>query len=611
MSRLLPWIFAVTLVAAALAVAPGFLFYYDVTPKAVVALLGGAAVCAMVGQWAGGVRQLWNCAPGKLLLLGLALGAFAAVLATAWSLDPALSATGSEWRRLGLGVELALAVSTLALAAWAAGAPERVRWILRAVAMASLAGAVYGTAQYFGLDPLQPAERYVVGEGEWAIVRPPGTLGHAGYAATFLLHGVFAGVALALADAGKWRRLGAISAGLSAVAIALSGSRSALLGLAVGGLVLATTLRPRIWRRGALAAIALALAAVAFYAAPTGERLRARVRWSGEDPGGGGRLLLWRDAAGLAAENWLAGTGPETFSAAFLPYHSVELSQRLPEQYYESPHNILLDAACSKGVLGLLALLAIVAAGAWGAWRDRSKLAYCLLAGLLATLVSQQFLAFTAATQLYFFAWAALSTALAATQETSRERRLPSLRVIGLAASVGFVWLAWGLLRADWQLERVRAAIEAGDPAAAADRYERFLQVKPAGFYADLWFSLEMRRAAMSVEGTQASRLWLAARQAARRAVERSETPQNTHYNLAAIHAEEGDPAAVERDLEAAIAAAPHWYRPYSMLAQVYLVTQRREQAIGPVRRALELTDGANARVRAVAAELGVATAPE
>jgi len=611
MSRLLPWVFAVTLVAAALAVAPGFLFYYDVTPKAVAALLGGASVCAMASAWAGGVRRLWGCGPGKLLLVGLALGAAATVAATALSRDPALSATGSEWRRLGLGVELALAAWTLALAAWAAGAPQRVLWILRAVAMASLAGAIYGTAQYFGLDPLQPAERYVVGEGEWAIVRPPGTLGHAGYAATFLLHGVFAGVALALVDRGAWRRLGAVAAGLAAVAIALSGSRSALLGLAVGGLVLATTLRPRIGRRGVLAAIVLALAAVAFYAAPTGERLRARVRWSAEDPGGGGRLLLWRDAAGLAAENWLSGTGPETFSAAFLPYHSVELSQRLPEQYYESPHNILLDAACSKGAAGLLALLAILAAGAWGAWRDGSKLAYCLLAGLLATLVSQQFLALTAATALHFFAWTGLAAALAAPEAAGRDRNRPSLAVIGWAAAVGLVWLAFGLVRADWQLERVRAAMQAGDPAAAADRYERFLQVKPAGFYSDLWFSLEMRRAAMSVEGTQASRLWLAARQAARRAAERSETPQNAHYNLAAIHAEEGDPAAVERDLKAAITAAPQWYRPYSMLAQVYLVTQRREQAIGPVRRALELTDGGNPRVRAVAAELGVATAPE
>ena len=80
---------------------------------------------------------------------------------------------------------------------WFLAGPERIRIPLRAITGAGLLVSCYGTAQYFGVDPFLPTDAYHVGGEGWGIVRPPGTLGHAGYFATYLLYVVFFGTALA------------------------------------------------------------------------------------------------------------------------------------------------------------------------------------------------------------------------------------------------------------------------------------------------------------------------------------------------------------------------------------------------------------------------------
>jgi O-antigen ligase len=545
----------------------------------------------------------------------MALQAASACLSTVLSVDEELSFIGSSWRRLGLMEELSLVVLAAAVAGFAAGSQRRIFILLRSISLAGAAGALYGISQYFGFDPFLAARSYQIGAGEWMIVRTPGTLGHAGYFAVFLTHGCFAGAALARLDPSPtWRREGTLTAALAAAAILFSGTRSAIVGLAGGAAFLLIWFRPRLRAPNLTAALLLALACWGFYISPAGEQMRARTRWYVEDPAGGGRLLLWRDSAKMGAARWLSGWGLESFSSAFLPYQSVELAQAFPDRYYESAHNIFLDAWTSQGLPGLLSLTGLLLAGGVtlrGARAHGSRLSGLLCAGLLAAALAGQFLAFTAVTKLYFYAQAALQVALAATSD-SRRGPAPSrwpLRLVCLSAACLPVYFAIVLMLADWRLERVRAALQSDDPRQAIEEYQSFSTAKPKGFYIDLWFSREMASAAAkATETTARQELWSAGRAAASRAAVHSETPQNAFYNLAFFASQEEDLATVERSLRAAAAAAPKWYQPYWMLAQVLAATGRQAEAIPLADLAVELSGGNNAEVNAVRQSLQAAT---
>src|SRR5581483_12000230 len=97
------------------------------------------------------------------------------------------------------------------------------------------AAAAYGIAQYAGWDPLLRRGSYHIGEGIWAIVRPPGTLGYVSYYATWLLISTFLSVLLLeLETSDAWKHAARASAATGAIAILLSGTRAGWLGLAAG-----------------------------------------------------------------------------------------------------------------------------------------------------------------------------------------------------------------------------------------------------------------------------------------------------------------------------------------------------------------------------------------
>src|SRR5690348_11372973 len=88
---------AVLVGLVALIVAPGALFYFDVTPKLAVLLAGAAALCFARPRVANRTFSL-------LLLATLV----SVALSTAFSPDPALSLYGSTWRRYGLVAQFAV-----------------------------------------------------------------------------------------------------------------------------------------------------------------------------------------------------------------------------------------------------------------------------------------------------------------------------------------------------------------------------------------------------------------------------------------------------------------------------------------------------------------------
>jgi len=540
-------IHAAAVACIALILTPGLFFYFDVTPKLLVLLL--AAGAAMIPLRRSKIAWL-----AVLTVASLALS-------IALSPNPRLSFFGSRWRQYG-----ALAQAAVVLFAWALSAQaQRANVFLRAVAATGALTSLYGIAQYAGWDPILPSAAYHVGEGIWTIVRPPSTLGYVSYFATWLLFVVFLSLALP-------GRFGRICAGLAVIAMILTGTRAALLGLAAGGAVWLywRGFRPPVrWHRRA-AAVALAVVAVlgAVYLSPLGQPLRSRARWFAEDPWGGARPLLWRDSFRMAMARPLAGHGIETFTAAFPHYESAALARSYPDFAHESPHNIFLDALVAQGIGGCLLLGAWCALGFVSAWTIRGKhpeLAASLAAALAAGLVSQQFTAFTIPTAVIFFSTIALTMGLAEPCDAT-VRRMP--------VAVPLVYFAVRIALADHALALTQRDLAAGNLTAAAAQYEA------SGQNNDLWYS----RALLSSGGrsrdiavrVQASQLAAAA---AERATRTAEDPFNAWYNLSAIYATRNDAAGAERSLRAAIAAHPTWFKPHWMLSQVLRVQSHTEEA--------------------------------
>ena len=340
----------------ALILAPGYSFYFDVTPKLVILLAGTAVLLA----WSA-VR--YRAAPRSFSMVIL-LTLVSLAVSSAASDHPALSVFGTIWRRYGALPQAVLLLFAWMVAAQTSGRLDRVRTILRGIVVSGVLGATYGICQYAGWDPLLSPARYHIGEGIWTIVRPPGTMGYVSYFASWLLITVFLSLTLAsLEESRWWRRFAYFGAALSLTAMALTGTRAALAGLAAGAVV-ALYLRGgfRMSRRVVALAAVLVIAAAVFWFSPAGWNLRSRARWFAEDPWGGARPLLWQDSLRMAFRHPVLGFGPETFQGSFPQYESTALARAYPDFTHESPHNMFLDSLIAQGVPGLacLALLCLL-----------------------------------------------------------------------------------------------------------------------------------------------------------------------------------------------------------------------------------------------------------
>ncbi len=581
MTFLLP----VTAALSAILILPWWSFYFDVTPKVVVILIGAALVFVMRREWPSDESPA--ASPLRYFTVIAVAQAMLTMVAAIFSTHPQVSWLGGTWRRSGAIAEIAVFVLAVAGAGHLAGDRTRLRVILRVTVLTSIPISIYGILQYFGVDPWLTPAGYHFGTGIFTIVRPPATLGHAAYFATYLLYAVFGGAALWNRESGGWK-LAAICASLLAIfGIILSGTRAALLGLAAGALFVFLRDRPN--RRILLGASAIAMVTAAFYISPAGEMLRARVFWASEDQLGGARLLLWRDSLRMAVESreshingLFVGYGPETFALEFPKHESIDLARAYPDFYHESPHNIFLDALDSKGVLGLMALAALVA--------------LCLMqargaigGAFVAMLVSQQFTTFTLPTELYFYLCAAmlLSDFKPARVITIRPRAW------SFALAIPFAAFAVYLVTGDALLATARRALDRNDPDRAAQFEDR---ARAWRMSADVYFS----RRFLTQSPTDPKvrfRAWQSALASAAHAVATADDRQNALINLAAIQASVNDAPGVERSLREAIASAPMYYKPHWLLAEVLALEGRTEEARSEAQAAADRDGGKHREV--------------
>lgn len=563
---------AAAIALIALILAPGVFFYFDVTPKLVVLLLAAGMILV----------PLRRCKLSTLALLTLV----SLALSTAFSPNPALSFYGTHWRQYGALAQGAIVLFACAISLHA----KRSAVILRTVSAAGAFTALYGIAQYLGWDPILPAAAYHIGEGIWTIVRPPSTLGYVSYFATWLLFVIFFSIALP-GKAGKLR------AALAAIAMILTGTRAALVGLAVGAAVWSFWRGFRLSRRVVAGGSVVVIGLVAFYVSPMGQPMRSRARWFAEDPWGGARPLLWRDSLRMGMARPLAGHGPETFTAAFPHYESQALARAYPDFAHESPHNIFLDALAGQGVAGLALLLAWCALGFSAAWKVRGQypdLAAGLAAALAAGVVSQQFTVFTIPTAVIFFTTIGLAAGLG-------EAPVESVRCFPLGLPL--LYFAVRIAFADHALALAQRDIGSGDLTASAAHFAA--SGVNSRLTSDLWYSRALLAAGgkssaigVRLQSSQMASLY------GERATRTAEDPFNAWYSLSAIYASHNDAAGAERCLRAAIEAHPTWFKAHWMLAQVLRFESRNEEAAREAAIAADLDGGKHPEVTRTLEEL-------
>jgi hypothetical protein len=201
-------------------------------------------------------------------------------------------------------------------------------------------------------------------------------------------------------------------------------------------------------------------------------------------------------------------------------------------------------------------------------------------------LVSQQFTSFTIATELFVVLCLAMLNASAGRA---------SIRIPGRVAAIAFAAFASYLAIGDALLASALRAVNRADFNSAALLQER---ASKWGATADLNFSRRMLAKSRSLpDPGDRVRGFLFAKQAAVRAPATSEDRQNALVNLAAFYAVDNNEVMVERCLRDAIEAAPNWFKPHWLLAQVLARAKMQNEAIFEARRAVELDGGKNPEV--------------
>ena len=462
------WVLLITMLVP-LAIAPGLVSAFDITPKIAILLVCESALLLFCKQLVNGLRPLWESTLGRCFIACLGFEWLSSAASTLASSNPRLSAVGSSWRRDGLLAESAILLFALLIAGWFLDDPRRIRAVLRTAVLTGAAASLYGIAQYFGWDPFLPAKAYQAGEDWFTIVRPPATFGHADYFANWLVMVVFFAVALARLE---WKIIARSTAGLATFAIILSGTRSAMLGLVIGAIVFLAIARPRIDRTAILILAAAVACLGLLYVSPPGAKLRARVHWSLDDLRGGARLLLWRDSLHMAMTRPLSGYGPETFPTEFPRFESVQLSRAYPDFYQESPHNMFLDALVSRGIPGAIALVALCALALYAARKDAA-----LAAAAAGAIVCQQFMVLTIPTALYFDLLIAMIVGGARVPVGRVDVRL---RALTAAISLLFLVIATRLIVADRAMAGAENKAALGDVQGAAADYRIVQRWQPS-----------------------------------------------------------------------------------------------------------------------------------
>lgn len=585
--RLINAILIAVVAVTPLAMITGVFLSSDVIPKIFLILMGAALLVVFQQRWSSGLRILWNATAGRPFLLLLAAQLISLVISTLFSKQFSLSVAGTLWRRFGLVEQAATLVIATGVACTVALRPVWSTSLLRAVSICGGLAAFYGILQYFNIDPFLDRKLYSI-EYLGGVLRPPATMGHALYFSAYLVPVVFIAGASALSETSKaWRPIHVAVVILSCAAIVLSGTRSAALATAAGGILFGWR-RLRHGERGFslkhAVAPALFLAGTAmFVLSPAGANLRNRMlQWKTET--GGPRLEMWRESPALIGQRPLIGLGPETFANEFRRIESVELSRTYPDFYNETPHNAFIDAACAQGIPGCLILLGVFLLGCF-ACRSNAAGSNSVQAGLeaalLGLLVCSMFASLTLVTLLYLWSTAGLAVALARSGVQSKSAlRLGFPRLVAVPLAGIFFFAAVSLAAQDAAWASIGSAVDRRNFADASEAYSRATSLSAGMPGYELWASREMASLGRSLGNTpDGASCWIKAADAAALAETRSEERFNATYQSSVLAVAAGNLALAALKARETIQLAPNWYKGHLLLSQILAAVGDNQQA--------------------------------
>jgi O-antigen ligase len=564
-----------------------FLEYYT-TPKLVIAYLGAALLLLRAEDWWPGAAGLWRTHYGRIFYVILLAQLAWLLIATVFASDLALALGGTASRRFGCLTETVVLVITAAIAAHASLCSRFTRRLMIAVEISGGIAGIYGILQYLHYDPLLPAQLYST-RFTADFVRSPATLGHAIYFANFLLPVVLITAWLVIVEISPaWQRFHIAVLLTVVIAIVLTGTRSALIGLIAGGTLVAWIEARRLHSRKILVytgACALSVFALisAFALSPAGRNLRVRLSQWVQDSKGGPRLMVWRDSWPLIRRHSLVGVGPEAFTGEFRKVQSIELSRAYPDHYHEDPHNILIHVAATRGIPGLIIFTSLIALGlVCGLQLVRRRLPEggVLLASLVGMVVSMQFCPLNIANWLYLYSVIALLIALAALRphhETGGEGFRSFTRLLLVTGALLTMTIAGMYLAQDALLAATGRRLARGDLIGARETYKL---VRRFPFTIDyIWCSQQMVSLAKSLSSPQRETALALARDASEAGEQSGEQKFSSLYQSAVLAIITNDFGQAEVKLRGAVEAAPRWYRPRMMLASVLWLTGRSREA--------------------------------
>src|SRR5579863_6373923 len=132
-----------TVLLAPLALAPHLFYYFDITPKVVLLLLGAAIVLALASRELDSLLAFCGTLYGRWYTGLAGAGIALAAIATIGSAHPALAWNGSNWRRMGALSDGAVILAALGLAAYTVRSTRRVVWLLRMMCVAGFLASLY------------------------------------------------------------------------------------------------------------------------------------------------------------------------------------------------------------------------------------------------------------------------------------------------------------------------------------------------------------------------------------------------------------------------------------------------------------------------------------
>ncbi len=430
--RIVPWlpVLALSLLAAG---DPLFVWGALRDPLALSRLaacfwLSGLAVAAIA------CLKTWSLSAIRIPAIAAGIFILVACLSSGLGADPRGSVLGEYHRYQGL-VPLLLYMLMLLAASIATQRSEHRSTLLLGITAGGTLAAGYGVLQRLGLDWVNWTNRDPARIG--------GPFGQPNVFGVELAVALFPAVALWSAAKGWHRDALAICIALIVAALLFTLSRGAWLGAIAGAaLLVAGQARGTALLRSTAIAAAGAAGLVALAAfVPAGNSSistlldRAKSSINPHEAANAERLGLWRSGLEMSLDDPIIGTGPDTFSARFAAYRTIDQPGILTRNVRpESSHSLAIDQAVGVGALGSAALAILIVSTIIIAWRrappSGKRDVHCVSAAIVAYYVATAFSFGESMTG--WLPWLLLGTLLGVASSEPRRADAPTWELSGV-----------------------------------------------------------------------------------------------------------------------------------------------------------------------------------